>query len=158
MPLPSFCVVVVVRCYHYLTHQNQPGSCMSVPPSERIELPLNTHSYACFHKQNMYDEKLNWNKSSTWASNSLELRISCAQLKIMRIHDSKFQTNAKVWSNLISNLESKAKAITCGEFGTGVIFWRWGTKIPTQTPESRNFPNFHQQLSGIIMHTFGIQR
>jgi hypothetical protein len=68
MPLPSSWVVVVVRRYHYSTHQNQPGSYMSVPPSERIDLLLYTHSYACFHKQNMYDEKLNWNKSSTQAT------------------------------------------------------------------------------------------
>jgi hypothetical protein len=67
----------------------------------------------------MYDEKLNWNKSSTWASNSLELRISCAQLKTARIHGSSVQTNAGVWSNLIFNLESKAKVITCGRIRTG---------------------------------------
>jgi hypothetical protein len=88
----------------------------------------------------------------------LELRILCAQLKTTRIHDSKLQTNAKVWSNLISNLESKAKAITLGRIGYGVQFWWWGQKFPTQTPESQNFPNFHQQPSGIIMHTFDIQR
>jgi hypothetical protein len=42
------------------------------------------------------------------------LRISCAQLKTMRIHDSKLQTMAGVWSKLLSNLESKANVITCG--------------------------------------------
>jgi hypothetical protein len=119
MPLPSSWVVVVVRHYHYSTHQNQLGSCMSVSSSERIELSLNTHPQACSHKQNIYDEKLNWNKSSTWASNSLELRISCAQLKTTRIHGSSVQTNAGVWSNLIFNLESKAKVITCGRIRTG---------------------------------------
>jgi hypothetical protein len=31
-------------------------------------------------------------------------------------------------------------------------------KFPTQIPKSQNFPKFHQQLSGIIMHTFGIQQ
>jgi hypothetical protein len=67
----------------------------------------------------MYDEKLNWNKSSTWESKILGLRISCAQLKTTRIHDSSLQTNAGVWSNLISNLESTAKVNTCGEFGRG---------------------------------------
>jgi hypothetical protein len=37
----------------------------------------------------------------------------------MGIHDSKLQTNAKVWSNLIFNLESKAKIITCGRIWYG---------------------------------------
>jgi hypothetical protein len=82
----------------------------------------------------------------------LELRISCAQLKTMRIHDSKVHYNAKVSSHWISILESKALS-RVEEFGTGVLFWRWGTKIPTQTPGSQNFPNFHQQLRGIIMHS-----
>jgi hypothetical protein len=54
----------------------------------------------------MYDEKLNLNKSSTRGNhNILELRIPCAQLKTARIHDSNVHTNAKVSSNLISNLE-----------------------------------------------------
>jgi hypothetical protein len=44
MHLPSSWVVVVVSRYHYSTHQNHLGSCMSVPPSEIIELPLSTHS------------------------------------------------------------------------------------------------------------------
>jgi hypothetical protein len=48
----------------------------------------------------------------------LELRTSCAQLKTTRIHDSNVHTNAKVWSNLLSNLESKAKVITCGRIRT----------------------------------------
>jgi hypothetical protein len=48
----------------------------------------------------------------------LGLIISCAQLKTTRVHDSSLQTNAGVWSNLIFNLESKAKVNTCGEFGT----------------------------------------
>jgi hypothetical protein len=144
MPLPSSWVVVVVRRYHYSTHQNQPGSCMSVPPSERIELPLYTHSYACFHKQNMYDEKLNWNKVRLRQRKILRLRFSCAQLNTTRIHDSSLQTDAGVWSNLISNLESTAKVNTCGEFGRGVIFWRWGTKIPTQHQSPKNFRKFHQ--------------
>jgi hypothetical protein len=70
------------------------------------------------------------------------LIISCTQLKTTRIHDSKLQTNAGVWSNLIFNLESKAKVITCGEFGTGSYPGGGEQKFPTQTPESRNFPNF----------------
>jgi hypothetical protein len=113
MPLPSSWVVVVVRRYHYSTHQNQPGGCMSVPPSERIELPLYTHSYACFHKQNMYDEKLNWNKGSTRATQ----HALSSRLRVFMT--SKFRTKAKVWNNLISNLESKAKVITCGRIWYG---------------------------------------
>jgi hypothetical protein len=69
----------------------------------------------------MYDEKLNWNKVRLRQRNNLELRISGTQLKITRIHDSKFQTNAKVWSNLISNLESKAKIIMCGRIWYGSL-------------------------------------
>jgi hypothetical protein len=30
-------------------------------------------------------------------------------------------------------------------------------KFPTQTPESQKFAKFHQQLSDIIVHIFGIQ-
>jgi hypothetical protein len=63
--------------------------------------------------------KLNWNKSSTRQRKILGLRISSAQLKTTRIHDSKFQTNANVWNNLISNLQSKAKVITCGRIWYG---------------------------------------
>jgi hypothetical protein len=106
----------------------------------------------------MYDEKLNWNEVRLRQRDILELRIPCAQLKITRIHDSKFQTNAKVWSNLISNLESTAKVIKCGEFGTRGHILAVGNKNSHSTPESQNFPNFHQKLSDIIMHTFGIQR
>jgi hypothetical protein len=75
----------------------------------------------------------------------------------MRIHDSKVHYNAKVSSHWISILESKALS-RVKEFGTGVLFWRWGTKISTQTPGSQDFPKFLQKLSGLIMHTFGIQR
>jgi hypothetical protein len=82
----------------------------------------------------------------------------CAQPKTTRIHDSNVQTNAKVWSNLISNMELKAKVITCGEFGMGVLFWRWGTKIPNSNTRVPKIPKFLQQLSVLIMHTFGIQR
>jgi hypothetical protein len=71
--------------------------------------------------------------------NILELRISCAQLKITRIHDSKFQTNAKVWSNLISNLESKAKVSRVEEFGTGSYSGDREQKFPTQTTRSKKF-------------------
>jgi hypothetical protein len=75
--------------------------------------------------------------------NILELRISCAQLKITRIHDSKFKTNAKVWSNLISNLESKAKVITCGGIWYGGLILAVGNKnsqLKHQSPKI--FPNF----------------
>jgi hypothetical protein len=44
------------------------------------------------------------------------------------------------------------------EFGTGSYSGGGEQKFPTQTPESQNVPTFHQQLSGIIMHTFGIQK
>jgi hypothetical protein len=65
--------------------------------------------------------------------NILELRISCAQVKITRIHDSKFQTNAKVWSNLISNLESKAKVIMYERIWYGGSYPGGGEqKFPTQ--------------------------
>jgi hypothetical protein len=61
----------------------------------------------------MYDEKPNWNKSSTRGNrNILELRNLCAHIKTVRIHDSNEPSNAKVSSHLISNLESKAKVIT----------------------------------------------
>jgi hypothetical protein len=68
----------------------------------------------------MYDEKPNLNESLTRGNrNTLELRISCAQLKTVKIHDSNVHTNAKVSSNLISNLESKAKVITFGRIWYG---------------------------------------
>jgi hypothetical protein len=68
----------------------------------------------------MYDEKPNWNKSLTRGNrNILELRISCAELKTTRIHDSNVHTDAKVWSNLISNLEPKANVITFGRIWYG---------------------------------------
>jgi hypothetical protein len=57
-------------------------------------------------------KKPKWNKSSTWGNR--------AQLKTARIHDSNMHYHAKVWSNLISNLESKAKVITFGKFWYGV--------------------------------------
>jgi hypothetical protein len=140
MPLPSSWVVVVVRRSYYSTHQNHLGSCMSVPPSERIELALNTHSYACFHKQNMYDENSIGTKVQLGQRKILGLRISCAQLKTTRIHDSSLQTDAGVWSNLIFNLESTAKANTCGEFGTGGHILAVGNKNPQlQTPEFQKF-------------------
>jgi hypothetical protein len=44
------------------------------------------------------------------------------------------------------------------EFGTGSYSGDGEQKFPTQTPMSQKSPKFHQQLSGIIMHTFGIQR
>jgi hypothetical protein len=54
----------------------------------------------------MYDEKLNWNKSSTRGKhNILELRILCAQPKTTSIHDSNVHYHAKVSSHWISNLE-----------------------------------------------------
>jgi hypothetical protein len=31
-------------------------------------------------------------------------------------------------------------------------------KFPLKHQGPKNFPKFHQQLSGIIMHTFGTQR
>jgi hypothetical protein len=106
----------------------------------------------------MYDEKLNWNKVRPRQRNILELRSLCAQLKITRIHDSQFQTNAKVWSNLISNLESKVKVITCGRIRYGGSYSGGEDKNSHSNTRVPKFPKFHQQLSGIIMHTFGIQR
>jgi hypothetical protein len=90
--------------------------------------------------------------------NSLELRILCSQLKTTRIHDSNVHYNVKVSSHWISKLESKATVITLGRIWYGGSYSGGGEqKFPTQTPESQNFPKFHQQLSGLIMHTFGIQ-
>jgi predicted phosphohydrolase len=63
----------------------------------------------------MYDEKLNWNKSSTRGKpNILELRFFCAQPKTTSIHDSNVHYHAKISSHWISNLESKANVITFG--------------------------------------------
>jgi hypothetical protein len=76
--------------------------------------------------------------------NILELRMWCAQPKTTRIHDSNVHTNAKIWSNLISNLELKAKVITCGRIWyEGLILAVGEQKFPTQPPESQNFPNFY---------------
>jgi hypothetical protein len=159
MPLPSSWVVVVVGRYHYSTHQNHLWSCMSVPPSEGIELLL------------IYTHKLVLTSRTCTTKNSIGTKVrlgviqysriknSCTQLKTTRIHDSKFQTNAKVWSNLITNLESKVKVIRCGRILVRGSYSGGGEqKFPTQTRESQNFLKFHQQLSGITMHTFGIQR
>jgi hypothetical protein len=66
------------------------------------------------------------------------LRISCAQHKAIRIHDSKLQTNAKVWSNLISNLESKAKAITLGRIwyrGPILVMGNKNSQLEHQSPK-----------------------
>jgi hypothetical protein len=76
----------------------------------------------------------------------------------MRIHDSKLKTNAEVWSNLIFNLESKAKVITCGRIWYGGHILAVGNKNSHSNTRVPKFSNFHQQLIGIIMHTFGIQR
>jgi hypothetical protein len=75
--------------------------------------------------------------------NILKLRILCTQLKTTRIHDSKFQTNAGVWSTLISNLGSKAKVITCGRIWYGGLILAMGNKnsqLKHQSPKI--FPNF----------------
>jgi hypothetical protein len=107
----------------------------------------------------MYDEKPNWNKSSTQGNcNILELRISCAQLKTTRIHDSNVHTNAKVWSNLISNLESKAKVITFGRIWYGGLILAVVNKIPNSNTRVPKIPKFHQKLNDIVVHIFGIQR
>jgi hypothetical protein len=77
----------------------------------------------------MYDEKLNWNKSSTWASNILELRFFYVLNSRLRwFMTQKFQTNTKAWNNLISNLESKAKVITCGKIWYGGLILAVGNK------------------------------
>jgi hypothetical protein len=83
--------------------------------------------------------------------NILELRISCAQLKITRIHDSEFQTNAKVWSNLISNLESKAKVIMCGRIWYGGLILAVGNKIPNSNTK---VPKFSQISPLIQWHNY----
>jgi hypothetical protein len=44
------------------------------------------------------------------------------------------------------------------EFGTGVLFWWLWTKIPNSNTKVPKIPKFHQQLSGINIHIFGIQR
>jgi hypothetical protein len=107
----------------------------------------------------MYDEKPNWNKSLTQGNrNTLELRISCAQLKITRIHDSNVHYNAKVSSHWTSNLESKANAITFGRIWYGVLFWQLWTKNPNSNTKVPKIPKFYQQLSDITVHIFGIQR
>jgi hypothetical protein len=81
-------------------------------------------------------------KNSIGTNVRLRLRISCAQLKTTRIHDSSLQPNAGVWSNLIFNLESKAEVITCGEFGTGGHILAVGNKNShsnTRVPKSSKF-------------------
>jgi hypothetical protein len=66
----------------------------------------------------------------------------CTQRKTTRIHDSNVHTNAKVWSNLISNLESKAKVITCGEFGTGGHILAVGNKNSHSNTRVPKFSKF----------------
>jgi hypothetical protein len=56
------------------------------------------------------------------------------------------------------NWNQKLRLSRWEEFGMGVLFWRWGTKIPNSNTRVQKIPKFHQKLSGIIMHTFGIQR
>jgi hypothetical protein len=90
----------------------------------------------------MYDEKLNWNKVRLRQRKIPRLRISCARLKTTRIHDSKLQTKAGVWSNLVFNSESKAKFITCGKIWYGSYSGGGEQNVPTQTPRSQNFPKF----------------
>jgi hypothetical protein len=70
------------------------------------------------------------------------LRISCTQLKTMRIHDSKLQTNAEVWSNLIFNLESKAKVITCGRIWYGGHILAVGNKNSHSNTRVPKFSKF----------------
>jgi hypothetical protein len=52
--------------------------------------------------------------------NILEIRISCTQLKTVRIHDSNAHSKSKVSSNLISDSESKV------EVNTSVRIWYRG--------------------------------
>jgi hypothetical protein len=106
----------------------------------------------------MYDKKLNWNKSSTRGKhNILELRILCAQPKTTRIHDSKVHYNVKDSSHWISKLESKDNVIMVGRIwfeGHILVVVNKNSQFNTRVPK---IPKFHQQLSDIIMHTFGIQ-
>jgi hypothetical protein len=95
----------------------------------------------------MYDENPTGQKFDSGNRNILELRISCAKLKITRIYDSKFQTNAKVWSNLISNLESQAKVVTCGRIWYGGLILAVGNKNSQfQHQSPKIFPNFTSNL------------
>jgi hypothetical protein len=60
----------------------------------------------------------------------------------MRIHDSKWQTIADVWSNLIFNLESKAKVITCGRIWYGGHILAVGNKNSRSNTRVLKFSNF----------------
>jgi hypothetical protein len=52
----------------------------------------------------------------------------------------------------------KLRSTRVEEFGTGSYSGGGETKIPNPTTRVPKFPKIHQQLNGIIMHTFGIQR
>jgi hypothetical protein len=96
-------------------------------------------SISLFWQEEHVWRKPNWKKVDSGNCKILELRISCAQLKITRIHDSKFPTNAKVWSNSISNLESKAKVITCGRIWYGgliLVVVNKNSQLKHQSPKN----------------------
>jgi hypothetical protein len=83
--------------------------------------------------------------------NILELRISCAEPKTMRIHDSKLQPNAGVGAIWYSTWNLKLRLSRVEGFGTGVLFWRWGTKIPNS---NTRVPKFSQISPAAQWHNY----
>jgi hypothetical protein len=90
----------------------------------------------------MHDEKNSiGTKVRLGQRNILEIRISCAQLKTTRIHDSKVHYKAKVSSHWISKLESKAKVITLGRIWYGDPILAVGNKN-SQISQATQWPNY----------------
>jgi hypothetical protein len=107
----------------------------------------------------MYNEKFNWNKSSTQATQYsrtknvvrsaqdykdswLQRAYQCKGLEQLSIKLGIKSYGHHVWKNLVREFYSGG-----GE-----------TKIPNSTTRVPKIPKFYQQLSDINMHIFGIQR
>jgi hypothetical protein len=129
MPLQSsWVVVVVVSHYHYSTHQNHLGSCMSVPPSERIELLL-IHIRKLVPQAEHVQRKTELEqKFNSGQHNILELRIFVLSSRLRGFMTPRCITRQRFRATGYPNWNQKLRLSRWEEFGMGVLFWWWGTK------------------------------
>jgi hypothetical protein len=99
----------------------------------------------------MYDENSIGTKVGLRQCNILELRVSCAQPKTTRIHDSKLQPNAGVGAIWYSTWTQKLRLSRVEEFGTGS--YSGGGEQKSPTPNTR-VPKFSQISPATQWHNY----